>query len=153
MTNVIAKLAAAIIVLNESNEAAAEARCKELESQGHRIVNGGQIGRHEWEYTDYRTGEVLASSERGDSLRMVEEAWDANKWWHIDPIEEDTWKLDLPTIEGIPAGLAEPLAQEIEMWIQNNEEEAKAWIASQLADASVDDSRLTYGERHYGITG
>lgn len=150
MTNVLAKLTAAIIAHVEANDAATEARCKELEALGHRIVDGGQTGPGSWEYTDYRTGEVLASSARGDDIDLVEESWNANKWWHIDPITEDTWNLDLPTVEGIPASIAEPIAETIEMWVENNEDEAKAWVAAQLGP-TTDKDHLTYGERNFGI--
>lgn len=150
MTNVLAKLTAAVIAHVEANDDATEARCKELEALGHRIVDGGQIGQYDWEYTDYRTGEVLASSERGDSLAKVEESWDTNKWWHIDPITEDTWNLDLPTVEGIPDSIAESIAETIEMWVENNQDEAKAWVAAQLGP-TTDESHLTYGERRFGI--
>ncbi|MFC4126237.1 hypothetical protein [Nocardia rhizosphaerae] len=87
-----------------------DARIEELEKQGHRIVSGGQISQHEWDITDWRTGEIIASG--SDGLEgydaAVERLDDYDTWFHIDHVCPEV--PPLPVTAGIPKSLGEALA-------------------------------------------
>lgn len=91
-----------------SDEDARQERIRALEAAGRRMVNGGQTGEDEWEITDWRTGETLASGTGGlDAYGEAGQRLDPNgTWLHIDNL--DTGLADVEPI-GIPASLADAL--------------------------------------------
>lgn len=86
---------------------------EKLEREGWRIVDGGGMGFIDdgeggqveiWETTDWRTGEVIASSKDG---KTHDEVWDdpdrSERWYHRDCINEEA----PPYVEtpGVPSSL------------------------------------------------
>lgn len=99
--------------------AAEAARIKEIEDQGHRIVDGGGEAEGFWDITDWRTGEVLASGSKGyDEYSAAIERLDPDgQWVHIDRIHGDElWDgYDISPTDGIPSSLAVALVD----WVEN----------------------------------
>lgn len=63
-----------------------DARIREIEAAGGRIVDGGQLDNQTWEITDGRTGTRLAHGANG--LDGFSEAWlrrDQDGWWSFSP--------------------------------------------------------------------
>jgi hypothetical protein len=117
----IAQTVTATLKRMETDKAAEEARIKELEAQGWRIVDGGTMGDGEWDWTDYRTNEVLASNETHDGDPF--DAW-GERWYHIDRITDDTHDFSFPN----PCGLPEELCNAIGDWAEMKPDEAQAWL-------------------------
>ena len=107
-----------------------EARIQEVESQGCRITDGGQINGSRWEYTDWRTDEVLA---KGRSRKDHDKLQMPDNWYHIDHIRFEVGITEPERIEGLPASLAETLIE----WTLDHPEEARTFIASVLTNAEV----------------
>ena len=89
-------------------------RLEQLERDGHRIVDGGQIGQKSWEVTDWRTGQQLAVGH--DGLEEYEEVCERlgvpGKWFHRDHVDDEVFAVvDTP---GVPATLAESLQEWVE---------------------------------------
>jgi hypothetical protein len=84
LTDAIAEQIVATLEALAKEQRAFEASVREFESQGRRIIDGGQIDCNRWEYTDWRTGEVLATGrcKDHDKLQMPE------SWCHDDPLHE-----------------------------------------------------------------
>lgn len=91
-----------------------EADIRQLEADGHRIVDGGQIcgydarGECGYRYTDYRTGNVLVEG-RGtyeDDERETNAYPGSEHWIHIDSVTEHA---DEPEGIEIPKGDRLPL--------------------------------------------
>jgi hypothetical protein len=104
--------------------AAIEARERELEAEGWRLVSGGQgRGEGEWSITDYRTGQTLASGVGGyDEYLAATERLDQEQIaagrrgicdYDVldDPVIEDAYPPLPPAPEGIPKGLADAVAE------------------------------------------
>lgn len=91
-----------------SDEDARQQRIRALEAAGRRIVDGGQTGQDEWEITDWRSGETLASGTGGpDAYGEAAQRLDPNgTWLHVDNLDTDP--VDVEPV-GIPASLAEAL--------------------------------------------
>jgi hypothetical protein len=94
-------------------------KIEELEAQGFRIIDGGQIDDDGWEYTDWRTGEVLARGTGDDSGIGKGE-----RWYHIDRVHDDAGIYAVKV-----AGIPESLASDIEAWVLEHEQEARDFIA------------------------
>jgi hypothetical protein len=99
-----------------------EAKIIELESTGKRIVDGGQISdgdeEYEWEFTDHRTGEVLATG-KGDKPEWT------NGWFHIDAVWNEVGISQQVYVEPLPLAVAEAVSE----WAEEHEQEARAWLA------------------------
>jgi hypothetical protein len=81
-----------------------------LESEGHRIVSGGQIGQDSWEILDWRTGQAIARGDNGlDGYDEAADSLDPDEMWvHTDHIGPE---IDpLPITAGIPESLCSALA-------------------------------------------
>lgn len=120
LTDAVAKqIAITLDLLTKENQDYA-AKIQQLEAAGYRIINGGSIGEDSWEYTDYKTGEVLAKGSHAEY-----DAYDPPMhWYHRDHICEDTL-MERELVEGIPESLADCIIE----WVQENEDEARAWLA------------------------
>ncbi|WP_331759600.1 hypothetical protein [Streptomyces anulatus] len=97
----------ALLERNLALEQDRQERIRTYEQSGHRIVSGGQIGladdgQSTWEYTDWRTGEVIASG-CGSTEHLDPEG----EWIHIDYMPDDDGD-DVET-GGVPESLAENL--------------------------------------------
>ncbi len=101
-----------------------EARAQELESQGYRIIDGGQISSTRWEITDWRTGAVLAKGLCSDIDNDPENIELPGKCYHIDRIREDTF-YEAKRVEGLPESLADAIVE----WTCEHEEDARAFAA------------------------
>jgi hypothetical protein len=102
----------ALLRQHRSDEEARQERIRALEAAGHRIVDGGQTSQDEWEITDWRTGETLASG--ADGLRGYEAAGERldpdGKWLHIDRLDTEYTKVE-------PVGIPDSLADALEDWL------------------------------------
>jgi hypothetical protein len=100
-----------------------DARIKELEAQGYRIINGGQISSGDepdkGEYTDWRTGEVLWTGAYDDSRPD-------NNWYHIDHIQNEVWDNSDEVAQ--VAGLSDRLIREIQDLASNHEDEFRELV-------------------------
>jgi hypothetical protein len=111
-----------------------KAKVEELEAAGRRIVDAGQVGAHhgndgaDWEVTDWRTGEVIASG-RGDfeafstALNTLDPT---GQWALIDGLMPD---VDATPVTPTP-GLPESLAAALQEWAEHRAEpdELAAWV-------------------------
>lgn len=95
-------------------------RTEELESQGHRIVSGGQRLHGGWDIVDWRTNEVLAAGDGDlDEYDAAGRKLDPdNKWIHRDQIlnEEDIIRVETH-------GMPEALAAVVEDWVLSGDPE------------------------------
>ncbi|WP_309318869.1 hypothetical protein [Streptomyces salinarius] len=109
-------------------------RVREVESSGLRIVDGGQTGsydddgRADWEVTDWRTGEVVASGHStfdgmDEALRRVDPD---RRFTFLDRLSEAT---ELPEVEPT-AGLPESLCDALVEWLEEkaDAEEVAEWL-------------------------
>ncbi|MEU4689133.1 hypothetical protein [Actinoplanes sp. NPDC023714] len=115
-----------VLESNHADAAKIQARIEELESQGHRIVTGGQMEDDVWDIIDYRTNEILAAGNDGtEGYEAAGKDLDPeDKWIHYDRILEDLG-IDYVTADGLP----ESLANVIEDWALSEEpEEIAAFI-------------------------
>ncbi|WP_315740022.1 hypothetical protein [Bradyrhizobium sp. SZCCHNR1093] len=120
--NQLAEQLGAAIAFVEKNEATMEARMKELEAQGYRIVSGGHVIEDVYEITDQRTDKVIW---RGEGYEGYEAAWKDN-YYSYDRLIEDHLDVDYPNPTDIPHDIAEAIQE----WVEMNMEEAKTWLAS-----------------------
>jgi len=130
-----------------------EARIQELETQGRRIVDGGQTssygedGKCDWEITDWRTGEVIASG-RG-TIEDYDAAGDASDpehhFFHIDHVSDDDDPLappyDVRPTEGVPDSLSRALIEWAENSGTSNEDIAivLGWSIEKVAEFRKED--------------
>lgn len=124
----------ALLRQHRSDEDARQERIRALEAAGRRMVNGGQTGEDEWEITDWRTGETLASGTGGlDAYGEAGQRLDPNgTWLHIDNL--DTGLADVEPI-GIPASLADALQDWLGMASTPDEDVAQfvGWSVEDVA--------------------
>jgi hypothetical protein len=119
-----------------------DARIRDLEAAGHRIVDGGPgagstdaAGRQvAFETTDWRTGEILVAvtGQLEDHDRALDAADPDDRWWHIDCVEDDIDAPDVVAAEGIP----DSLGSAIRGWILSREasnEDIAEWSGWPLA--------------------
>lgn len=85
-------------------------RLVELEQQGYRIVDGGQIGVDEWEIRDWDTNEVLAQGDDGwdGYTAAAKRIAPDGRMVHVDSVTDD---MPLPEVStpGVPPSLAQAL--------------------------------------------
>lgn len=117
-----------------SDEDARQERIRALEAAGRRMVNGGQTGEDEWEITDWRTGETLASGTGGlDAYGEAGQRLDPNgTWLHIDNLDADL--VDVEPV-GLPASLADALQDWLGMASTPDEDVAQfvGWSVEDVA--------------------
>jgi hypothetical protein len=120
-------------------EAAFSARVREIEAEGHRIINGGQTSPNGWDITDWRSGEVLATGE--DGLEGYEAAVNRldpdERFWHVDNIYEEVEIGEISPTAGVPPTLAEALRD----WVSR----APAAEVAEVAGLSVDEVEASRG--------
>lgn len=115
----------------DQEKAAMEAEIKRIEGEGYIIVTGGSLsGGNTWEYTDWRTGKVLAAGRY--SKKKPRPPFPAN-WYHHDPISDLVWDrlgLDPRVVinKELPDDLWRQFTYAITEWVENNEEEARSWL-------------------------
>lgn len=126
----IMNVVAEVITQIDQYEAQKTATIAKLEAEGCRIVTGGETLDGGWEITDWRTQEIISSGQ-GDPDeydREVERLDPDDRWQHIDNIEAElpyALRLDL-----IPDPLPFSLGNTLVDWIENNEDDARAMLAS-----------------------
>lgn len=120
LTDAVAKQIAVTLDAIDQDQRAFDARVQELESQGHRITDGGQIDRNRWEYTDWRTDEVLANGRCKDHDKVEL----PDNWYHVDHIHRETG-VQPELVEGLPKSLSDLLVY----WTFDHEDEARALAA------------------------
>jgi hypothetical protein len=113
---------------------------EQLELAGRRIVCGGQTsspdkdGNSDWEITDWRTGQVLASGHgtHEDYFAATEKLDPDGRFVHRDHVGEDVPLPRVPVIDGLPASLAEKTAE----WAMDiaSAEELAAWTGWPVAE-------------------
>lgn len=117
-----------------SDEDARQERIRALEAAGRRIVDGGQTGQDEWEITDWRTGETLASGTGGpDAYGEAAQHLDPNgTWLHVDNL--DTEPVNVESV-GIPASLANALQDWLGLASTTDEDVAQfvGWSVDEVA--------------------
>jgi hypothetical protein len=102
-----------VLEANHADNARIDQRIAELESEGRRIVAGGQISETSWDIVDWRTNEILAAGNDGlDGYEAAGKDLDpADRWIHYDRVVED---VELTWVE--PGDLPDGLAEVVEDW-------------------------------------
>jgi hypothetical protein len=128
----------AVLAQAEAGNAAIEARARELEASGHRIISGarttpyGHDGKCGWEITDWRSGEILAKGhstveDHGEAIDRLQREFDV-VFYHEDPVEDAADQqggyLDHPETD-LPVNLADSL----QTWVWEHEDEIRPWLA------------------------
>ncbi|MFE1949892.1 hypothetical protein ACFW9D_05420 [Streptomyces sp. NPDC059524] len=95
-----------------ADEDARQETIRALETDGHRIISGGQTGEDAWDITDWRTGDLIANGTGNydDYGAAVERLDPDGKWRHIDHVDSD------PTIVE-PVGIPDSLADALQDWL------------------------------------
>ncbi|GIE76626.1 hypothetical protein Aph02nite_25760 [Actinoplanes philippinensis] len=95
-----------VLEANHADNERIDERIEQLESEGHRIVDGGQIGETAWDIVDWRTNEILAAGDDGlDGFVAAGQELDPDdKWIHYDRVVEDVELTEVDT--DLPDGLA-----------------------------------------------
>jgi hypothetical protein len=106
-----------ILNARAAESAADQAKIREAEAAGHRIIDGGQIEGDSWAIKDWRTGEELVSGDGG--LERCDAACKRldpdGRWWHIDNLMDQVEWQDISSTDGIPPSLAKAL----EEWVDS----------------------------------
>lgn len=117
-----------------TDEDTRQERIRALETEGRRIISGGQTGEDSWEITDWRTGELLASGTGGiDDYDAAATRLDPDdKWLHIDSLDDDPTSVE-PV--GIPASLASALQDWLGFAVTPDEDVAQfvGWSVKDVA--------------------
>ncbi|MFE7928358.1 hypothetical protein ACFU6S_06390 [Streptomyces sp. NPDC057456] len=122
------------LAANVTVQEAFHVKVRELEASGLRIVDGGQTGsydddgRSDWEVTDWRTGQVVASGHSSfdgmtEALGRVDPD---NRFVFLDRLSEET---ELPD-PGPTAGLPESLGEALVTWLEEkaDADEVAEWL-------------------------
>jgi hypothetical protein len=113
-----------------------DAQIKALESQGHRIVSGGQTGPNTWEILDWRTGLELTQGDDGlEGYDAATDRLDPDEIWiHIAQVDPEP--RPLPVAAGIPESLSEALADWASSLSTSDEEIAEfiGWSENKVHD-------------------
>lgn len=127
----------AVLDQSEVANVAIEARARELEASGHRIISGERTtpydydGKCGWEIVDWRSGEILAKGhstveDHGEAIDRLQREFSA-VFYHEDPIDDRAGQkggyLSHPETD-LPATLAESL----QTWVWEHEGEVRAWL-------------------------
>lgn len=123
-----------LVAQREADRSLADAVDK-LEASGHRIIDGGRTGQTTWMYTDWHTGEVIASGDDGTSDDEVLAALDPDDTFiHIEDI---AWQRVGPENPGIPQSLAGALEDWIDLLTTPDEDIARfvGWSVEDVAAA------------------
>jgi hypothetical protein len=108
---------------------AIDAAITRLEAEGFRIVDGGSTSPDEWEYTDWRSGEVLAAGDRNEGKGDVD--WPDN-WFHIDRVHDDI-PLGPEPVLGLPEWLTDAIVEAVE----NDADKTRAWMNALRRDEAA----------------
>lgn len=105
-----------------------------LEAVGHRIIDGGQTSQSTWMYTDWLTGEVIASGGGDHDDDVFDEVDPDGMFIHIDNVERQPVHPDNP---GIPESLADALRDWVDLLKTTDEDIARfvGWNADDVAAA------------------
>lgn len=125
----------AVLTRMAEEDAAEDARYAEIEAEGFRLVNGSQAmpdddGESDWKITDYRTGKVLAHGH--GTPEEFDGAWDAlagqlgQPLHDADLVRDETAKASTGRPE---TGLPDSLADALQDWAWDHEDDARAWVA------------------------
>ncbi|MEV4413777.1 hypothetical protein [Catellatospora sp. NPDC049609] len=123
-----------LVAQREAERSLADAVDK-LKASGHRIIDGGQTSQSTWQYTDWHTGEVIASGDAGTSDDEVLAALDPDDMYlHIDNIERQPVEPENP---GIPQSLASALEDWVDLLTTPDEDIARfvGWSVEDVAAA------------------
>ncbi|WP_155368085.1 hypothetical protein [Catellatospora vulcania] len=111
-----------LVAQREAERSLADAIDK-LQASGHRIIDGGLTGQTTWEYTDWHTGEVIASGDDGTRDDEVLAALDPDQVFiHIGDIARQWVEPDNP---GIPHSLAGALEDWVDLLSTPDEDIAR----------------------------
>lgn len=93
-------------------------RLKELEQQGHRIVDGGQVGVDEWNILDWNTHEVLAEGNDGwdGYAAAAKRLCPDGRMVHVDDVTDN---MPLPQVS--TPGVPPSLGQALDEWISRSD--------------------------------
>ncbi|MEU4218256.1 hypothetical protein [Actinoplanes sp. NPDC026623] len=93
-------------------------RLEELEQEGYRIVDGGQVGTDGWNILDWHTDEVIAEGDDGwdGYTAATKRLCPDGKWVHIDSVDDD---LPLPQVS--TPGVPPSLGQALDEWISQSD--------------------------------
>lgn len=87
-----------------ADDQARRRRARELERAGYRIIDGGHTEGDSWAIYDWRTREVLASSDRGEPGDAAGTGFDPHRtWFHYDWLEDDVPLSEITTISLPPS--------------------------------------------------
>lgn len=124
----------ALLRRSRADEETRQERIRALEAAGRLIVDGGQTGQDEWEITDWRTGETLASGTGGpEAYGEAGQRLDPDgTWLHIDNLDTDP--VDVEPV-GIPASLADALQDWLGSTATSDEDVAQfvGWSVDEVA--------------------
>jgi hypothetical protein len=127
----------AVLAQSEAGNVAIEARARELEASGHRIISGERTtpydydGKCGWEITDWRSGEILAKGhstveDHGEAIDRLQREFSV-VFYHEDPVDDVVGQkggyLSHPETD-LPVTLAESL----QTWVWEHEGEVRAWL-------------------------
>lgn len=103
-----------VIEASRGDDQARLRRADELERDGYKIVDGGQIGPDTWAIYDWRTNQLLAEGDNGiEGYDAAAEELDPNeKWFHYDHLYDEVPLSDVET-PGVPPSLG----RAIEDWL------------------------------------
>ncbi|BCJ75768.1 hypothetical protein CS0771_53120 [Catellatospora sp. IY07-71] len=106
-----------------------------LEADGRRIIDGGQTSPTTWQYTDWHTGEIIASGDDRTRDDEVLAALDPDgAFLHVDNITRRPVEPENP---GIPLSLAGALEDWVDLLDTPDEDIARfvGWTVQDVADA------------------
>ena len=95
-----------------ADSAAAEAQVPKIEARGYRIVQSGPLsgtfraGPRAWQFTDWRTGEILISG-TGDGMQMLAAGAKADpdgRWFNVDNVRDEIQEVEVVSPD-VPASL------------------------------------------------
>jgi hypothetical protein len=131
----------AVLERAREHDAAEKARYAGAEAEGYKIIDGGQEspqdddGKCDWVITDFRTGTALAISH--GTLDDYDKALDdleaelGQPLCHVDNLTEEVANAESKYLECPPSSLPGSLAEALQEWAWDHEDDARAWVAAQ----------------------